>query len=106
MLAGKNDIALVESTKNGRDINRHSYTIEEIAKETKRPVVQKILQLMRFRNDFPAFAGKCETNSNGSELTIKRSTGGYAAELTADMKSYTCSIKYSGPDNIQHTLVL
>jgi sucrose phosphorylase len=106
LLAGKNDIELVESTKHGRDINRHSYAIEEIAREVERPVVQKILKLMRFRNEFPAFGGDCETSSSGSVLVIKRTDGEYVAELVADMKSYTCSIKYSGPDRNKQTLVL
>jgi sucrose phosphorylase len=106
MLAGRNDIELVESTRNGRDINRHSYTVAEIAREVERPVVQKILKLMRFRNEFPAFGGECETDSSGPALTIKRSGGGCAAELVADLKSYACSISYSGPDGNKHTLEL
>ena len=106
LLAGKNDIELVETTKNGRDINRHFYTVEEIAMELKRPVVQKILKLMRFRNECPAFSGETETSSNGSVLTIKRVSAGYIAELTADMKAHTCSITYSGPDGISQKLVL
>ena len=40
MLAGSNDIALMEKTKNGRDINRHYYTLEEVAQQQQRPVVQ------------------------------------------------------------------
>jgi len=106
LLAGKNDIELVESTKNGRDINRHSYMIEEFSREIERPVVQKILKLIRFRNEFPAFTGECETSSNGSVLTIKRVNGGYVAELVADMKSYACSIRYSGPDGNMRKLIL
>jgi sucrose phosphorylase len=106
LLAGKNDIELAESTKGGRDINRHSYTVEEIAREVERPVVCKILKLMRFRNEFPAFEGECETNANGSELTIKRVNGAYMAELTADIKSYACKITYSGPNGIKQALDL
>lgn len=106
LLAGKNDIALVELTKQGRDINRHSYTIEEIVKEIKRPVVQKLLKLMRFRNEFPAFDGECETSANGPVLTIKRTCGDYTAELLADMKTYTCLITYSGPDGKKQKLDL
>ena len=30
LLAGENDLELVESTKNGRDINRHGYDLDEI----------------------------------------------------------------------------
>ena len=33
----KNDISLLEETKEGRNINRHYYTEEEIAEEVKRP---------------------------------------------------------------------
>ena len=106
LLAGKNDIELVEQTKNGRDINRHFYTIEEIAGEVERPVVQKIFKLMHFRNECPAFSGEIETSSNGSVLTIKRVNGGHTTVLTADMKAHTCDITYSGPDGISRRLVL
>jgi hypothetical protein len=61
---------------------------------------------MRFRNEFPAFEGDCEANSNGSVLTIKCVNGVYIAELTADMKSYTCTIIYAGPDGKKHKLDL
>lgn len=40
LLAGANDIELVENTKNGRDINRHGYSLEEAIAETDRPVVK------------------------------------------------------------------
>jgi sucrose phosphorylase len=106
LLAGRNDFRLMESTKHGRDINRHAYTIEEIAREIKRPVVRKILKLMRFRNEFPAFDGECEISSNGSVLSIRRVNGGYAAELSTDMKLHACSIMYSGPDGKRQKLVL
>ena len=54
MLAGSNDIALMERTKNGRDINRHYYTSEEVAKEQERSVVQDLKRLMELRNTHPA----------------------------------------------------
>ena len=56
LLAGANDIALMESSRQGRDINRHYYTMEEIEEAVKRPVVQKLRELMIFRNEFPAFS--------------------------------------------------
>ena len=40
LLAGANDIERVESTKVGRDINRHPFTVDEAAGELERPVVQ------------------------------------------------------------------
>ena len=57
MLAGKNDLKLIEETKEGRSINRHKYSTDEIDKELKRPVVQHILNLMTLRNTHPAFLG-------------------------------------------------
>ena len=97
MLAGENDIELVEATKNGRDINRHSYTVEEISREVKRPVVRALFNLMKFRNDFPAFQGDCTVGASGSTLNIRRVFGGHWAELAADMKSHDFSIMYSEP---------
>ncbi|HEX3075695.1 MAG TPA: sucrose phosphorylase, partial [Lachnospiraceae bacterium] len=44
MLAGRNDLKLLEETKVGRNINRHYYSVEEIEDEVQRPVVQKLLK--------------------------------------------------------------
>ena len=55
LLAGENDIALLESTKEGRNINRHYYTREEVKSEVKRPVVANLLKLLSWRNESPAF---------------------------------------------------
>ena len=55
LLAGENDIDLLEATKEGRNINRHYYTLEEIEKEVERPVVKQLLSLLRYRNTSKAF---------------------------------------------------
>lgn len=55
LLAGKNDLKLLEETKEGRNINRHYYSNEEIAKEVQRPVVKALLNLFSFRNRSEAF---------------------------------------------------
>lgn len=54
-LAGKNDLELLENTKEGRNINRHYYSNEEIAQEVERPVVKSLLKLFSFRNNSQAF---------------------------------------------------
>ena len=46
---------LLENTKEGRNINRHYYSNEEIAQEVERPVVQSLLKLFSFRNKSQAF---------------------------------------------------
>ena len=55
LLVGKNDLELLEETKEGRNINRHYYSNEEIAEEVQRPVVKALLNLFSFRNQSVAF---------------------------------------------------
>lgn len=57
LFAGENDIDLLEETKEGRNINRHYYSLEEIEQTIKRPVVQELFKLLRFRNKSLAFDG-------------------------------------------------
>lgn len=56
LLAGENDIELLEQTKEGRNINRHYYDLEEVASQVERPVVKKLLALLKFRNTESAFS--------------------------------------------------
>ena len=65
MLCGKNDIEWLEKTKEGRSINRHNYTMDEIQEEMERPVVKKLLELMRFRNESRAFDGIHSVENSG-----------------------------------------
>jgi sucrose 6(F)-phosphate phosphorylase len=58
LLAGRNDAAAVSATGEGRDINRHNYTLDEAEAALKRPVVQRLLRLIRLRNEHPAFRGE------------------------------------------------
>ncbi|CRZ34912.1 sucrose phosphorylase [Herbinix hemicellulosilytica] len=97
LLAGKNDLEFMERTKFGRNINRHNYTLDEIEREVNRPVVQKLLELMRFRNSHKAFNidGDCIVESKGSNLKITRKYENHYAILDADLKSYEFSIDFS-----------
>jgi sucrose phosphorylase len=77
LLAGENDIELLEATKEGRNINRHYYTLEEIEKEVERPVVKQLLSLLRFRNTSKAFdlEGEIEISTpDESTIEIVRSS--------------------------------
>lgn len=84
----------------GRNINRRYYTKEEVAKEVERPVVKKLLSLMRFRNSHPAFNGQfLVEDSSGSELIIRRRNGGHEAVLKADLKGKTFTVSYTDNGN-------
>ncbi len=96
LLAGENDIALLEETKNGRDINRHYYTVEEIERDQERPLIKELNRLMGFRNSHPAFAGECLLPPCGDgRLIIRREEGDRFAQLEADLKSFAFTIAYS-----------
>lgn len=96
LLAGKNDLELLEETKIGRNINRHYYDHEEIAREVKRPVVSRLLALMEFRNTHQAFDGAfsmedCEENA----LVIRWKNQKEEAILEADFESKKFRIRYT-----------
>jgi len=96
MLAGENDIELIEETKNGRDINRHYYSKEEIKENFKnRKIVNDIRDLMKLRNTNEAFGldGECITEVNSNELVITRKCGEHTAILKANLKTHDFTIE-------------
>ena len=95
MLAGSNDIELMERTKNGRDINRHYYSMEEVEKEQSRPLVQKLKELMVLRNTHPAFSldGTIEISADDDLLVITRKYGTESITLKANLTTYQFDIK-------------
>jgi len=60
LLAGCNDFELAERSGEARDVNRHHYGMEEARAALQRPLVQRLLALMRFRSSHPAFDGRFE----------------------------------------------
>jgi sucrose phosphorylase len=98
LLAGENDLELVERTKNGRDINRHGYDLDEIARDIQKPVVQRLMDLMVFRNTHPAFGGDFTVlDSPEDRLVLRWSRGGDSAEARINLNSYATRIQYTDP---------
>jgi len=97
LLAGENDYAAVQRTGDGREINRHAFSREEILRRLRLPVVQGLCRLIRFRNSHPAFDGDFRVlNSSGdSEMRIRWSAGPDWAELHADFRTRTFRIVHS-----------
>jgi sucrose phosphorylase len=95
LLAGRNDIELLEATKFGRNINRHNYSIEEIEQEINRPVIQRLMKLMKFRNRCDAFNGEMtvERTAEGV-IAISWTNGESMARLKGDLSRYTTTIEY------------
>jgi sucrose phosphorylase len=65
LLAGANDHAAVERTGEGRAINRHDYTSDEVEAALDRPVVGRVVDLVRLRNTHPAFDGDLVAEAHG-----------------------------------------
>jgi len=124
LLAGSNDIELVQKTRQGRDINRHGYSLEEAETQLERPVVKRLLRLMEFRNSFEVFGaggtavgakvdlragslkpGRAEhgfremdvsLNEGGEVLTIVRSWGDSKASLQVNFSEFSAKIESEG----------
>ncbi len=96
LLAGVNDVGLLDRTKVGRDINRHYYSASEIANALQTPVVRHLLDLIRLRNTHAAFAGQSQTETlSDQHLTITWSNTGAWAKLDVDFAVPRALITYS-----------
>ncbi len=106
LLAGRNDVDLLHATGVGRDINRHDYDEEEVARDLERPVVRRLLALLRFRNHHPAFDGAWALEPAGDDdavLTMRWSGHGEVAALTVDLRRRTIAVTFTR-DGREHTV--
>lgn len=78
LLAGHNDMKLLAHTGVGRDINRHYFSREEVLHALARPVVHRLLDLIRLRNEHPAFEGRFEMKEAPGESLLFRWSQGEA----------------------------
>lgn len=103
LLAAPNDMELLAKTKVGRDINRHYFSNEELVNAIKRPVVQKLLKLIKFRNSHKAFNGVFSLKSTSQKsLIINWKNGEEWTKFDVDFNnlSYTISFSYKGKEKI------
>jgi sucrose phosphorylase len=86
LLAGTNDHEAVQRTGDGRAINRHDYTDAEIEAALARPVVRRILELVRLRASHPAFEGSLTASlPDRTTLTMRWTNGTHACALTVNL---------------------
>ena len=96
LLAGENDYAAAEKSGEGRDINRHNYTLEEIARDANKPVVQRLVKLIDFRNQHPAFDGSFKVLDSGNQnILLRWEQAEHFCELSIDLTTYASHIRYS-----------
>lgn len=99
LLAGQNDDSAVERTGDGREINRHNYSVHEVERELKRPLVQRLIRLIRFRNEYGAFDGVFRVHdSNESRLELSWNNERSRCQLIVDLNSGQAMIRYANDD--------
>ncbi|MFB6465531.1 sucrose phosphorylase [Cytobacillus sp. Hz8] len=95
LLAGENDYESVEKTGEGREINRHNFSLDEIEEAIEKDVVQRLLKLIRFRNKYEAFNGKFNVLDSGdNEIRLSWKKDQKCCTLFIDLKTNKSVIDY------------
>jgi len=96
LFAGSNDMELLTRTGVGRDINRHYYTPEEIRSHLERPVVRAQINLIKFRNQHPAFSGEFSLpQCSNEQLVMEWQSGAEFARLEVTLSTLEAVITFS-----------
>jgi len=99
LLAGENDTEVVEKSGEGREINRHNFTLAEIDQKVKKEVVKKLITLIDFRNTHPAFNGIFSVEpGSGGELNLSWKNADCWANLAVDLEALAAVITFSEAD--------
>ncbi|MBU0476128.1 MAG: sucrose phosphorylase [Bacteroidetes bacterium] len=107
LLAGKNDEENVNKTGEGREINRHNFSIQEIAQDIKQEVVQRLLKLIKFRNEYPAFNGDfIILDSPSNALKLKWEKDDKICTLIINLDSYKSTIEFVNNNGAKEELKL
>lgn len=98
IFAGKNDYEAAD--KGGswghKEINRTTLSLQDVENGLKKDVVIGQLAMMKLRNTLEAFKGKVTINdSPDSELDILWTNGKEYAQLMANLKTLTFTVKYT-----------
>jgi sucrose phosphorylase len=103
LFAGKNDYAAADTGDSAKhkEINRTTLTLADIEAGLKRPVVLDQLELIRLRNNSPAFEGEMEITGIGpSTLHITWRHPKATATLKADLGSHDFTVSHgNGADD-------
>jgi sucrose phosphorylase len=96
LLGEKNDMELLHKTQVGRDINRHYFIGNELDNALDRPIVKRLINLVKFRNSYAAFNGNFSIiTSNSEKLILVWDKGIDKATLTIDFSKLDFIISYT-----------
>lgn len=99
LLAGSNDMELLERTGVGRDVNRHSYDAEELSVALERPVVRALIGLIRLRSSHPAFGGEWERiEASAGWVKMIWRAGEHSARLAVNLPEASFDLRFTSPE--------
>jgi len=103
LFLGKNDHEAVRRVGESghREINRTRLTVKDAIQGLQNDTVRRQLDMLRFRNTFPAFGFSTELTAetpSENELILRWRQHGYLASLTADLRDYSFAINGIAPD--------
>lgn len=105
---GKNDYEAVKRAGAGghKEINRTNLTTEQMEMALQQPMVKKQIEMIRFRNNSPAFAEESSitVNTDKNKIEFVWKNGGYQAKLMADLKTFQYVITEDAPNGQSRTL--
>ena len=97
LLAGTNDMELLAATGVGRDVNRHHYSPAEVHEALDRPVVRRLVELLRWRSTEPAFDGDFELlDSDDQIFAVRWSSPASTITAAVDLRSAEVTISATG----------
>jgi len=101
LLAGKNDEENVNKTGEGREINRHNYSINEIEEALNQKVVERLLKLIKFRNEYSAFDGDFSIlTSSANEINLKWQKDNSICTLNINLDLYKSTVEFTNGSGI------
>jgi sucrose phosphorylase len=97
LLAGEHDVAASQATGDGRELNRHNFTLDEIHAARRTSVVQRLDRLIRLRNTHPAFRGGFTSYlTNEGRLRLCWLHGADACAADVDVRTGTTTVELTG----------
>ena len=107
LLAGENDQAAAQRAGDGRAINRHDFTRDEILAARSRSVVQRTERLIRLRNAHPAFDGQFEAAlTEAGDIRLAWRAGADAISLDVDVRAPCALVELTDADGRREQLAL
>ena len=98
LLAGENDLEGVEQTGEGRAINRHNFSVQEVEQALQKNVVQKLFNLIRLRDRHLAFEGTFEiAECSDTELILSWRHQDHSCQLHVDLLTSQALIEHTDP---------